>query len=353
MRRTLLAAACILLLPALATAQTYTASLSGAEVSGFGTITISGDDIGYNILVSGMSPTTAVLTDGSIELDLEPAFVAGSAFGSVTDATVAAAILSDASSWDLDVGDGTNTISGSLGTSSGGETVVYFPVSAAIRGAQGTNFRTDARIVNRTGEAATATVEYYPEGAAGNSGPAVSETVDITANEQLVLVDFVADFFGVSNGKGGVRITSESALSVSSRVYNDQSDVGDGTFGLYVDAIDMNQAYRSGLVPFLQNRRANSGEGFRGAVGWFNPTSSTVTITLLGWDTDGTYLGETTREVAGLAQEQFSIQQLWSALAGHGDMYVTYSADGDIFVYGTITDNISGDGTYIPATQSP
>ena len=63
-------------------------------------------------------------------------------------------------------------------------------------------------------------------------------------------------------------------------------------------------------------------------------------------------LGETTRSIAGLAHDQFAINQLWSGLANYGNMYVTYSADGDVFIYGTITDNVSGDGTYIPATLS-
>jgi hypothetical protein len=113
----------------------------------------------------------------------------------------------------------------------------------------------------------------------------------------------------------------------------------------------MDRAYRAGTISFLQNRTRNSGEGFRGAIGWFNPNSSDVTLTLYGWDTDGTALGSATVTVAGLEQKQQFIQNIWSALAGYGDLYVTYSASNDIFVYGTITDNVSGDGTYIPAAQ--
>ena len=61
MRRFLLTTACILLLPALASATTFTASLAGDAGSGFGTIDISGNDIDYSILVSGFAPTTAIL----------------------------------------------------------------------------------------------------------------------------------------------------------------------------------------------------------------------------------------------------------------------------------------------------
>mgnify|MGYP000570821796 CR=1 FL=1 len=82
-------------------------------------------------------------------------------------------------------------------------------------------------------------------------------------------------------------------------------------------------------------------------------SSSDVTVTLYGWDTDGTLLGSETFTVSGLEQKQQFIQDIWPALAGYGEMYVTFQASDDIFLYGTITDNVSGNGTYIPATQSP
>ena len=119
----------------------------------------------------------------------------------------------------------------------------------------------------------------------------------------------------------------------------------------FVDAVGTDRAYMTGTISFLENANRNSGAGFRGAIGWFNPNSSSVTVTLYGWDTDGTLLGSETVTVAGLEQKQQFIQAIWPALAGYGDMYVTYMASDNIFVYGTITDNVSGDGTYIPAAQ--
>jgi hypothetical protein len=353
MRRVLLAAACILLLPALAAAQSYTASLSGTAGSGFGTITINGETIDYTILASGFAPNSAVLTDGSDQIDLGATFSGGAASGSTTS-SLAPDVASDPSAWMLEVGDGTDTISGTLGTSSGGASIeVYFPVSASNPGANQTYFRTDARIVNRSGEAASVTLDFYRNDDGGNTEPDATETVDVDVNEQLVLEDFLVNLFGFNTAQGAVKISSDKSLIVASRVYNDQTSVDAGTQGLFVDAVDMSQAYRTGLVSFLQNRTRNSGEGLRGAVGWFNPNSSAVTLTLYGWDTDGSLLGSETVTVAGLEQKQQAVQAIWPALAGYGDMYVTYNASNDIFVYGTIADNVSGDGTYIPATQSP
>ncbi len=351
MRRLLLAAACCLLLPAVAQATAYSVTLTGDAGSGFATIDVAGNDIDYNILVSGFTPTTAVLTDGSNDIDLGASFTGGTAFGTAASA-MADDIVSDPSAWTLEVSGGGDTISGSLSVGGGSSTVVYFPVSAAVRGAAGTNFRTDLRIVNRSGDTASVTLDYFAAGPDANTAPDATDTVDVAANEQLVLNDFVAENFGVTNGRGGVKVTADRSVLASSRVYNDQTGAGDGTFGLYVDSVDMSQASSSGLVSFLQNRPASSGAGFRGAIGWFNPNTSAVEVSFSGWDTTGALLGTTTRTINGQVHDQFFINQLWPALADYGDMYVTYSADGDLFVYGTITDNVSGDGTYITAAPS-
>ena len=61
MRRFILAAACILLLPAVAQATAYSVTLSGDAGSGFATIDVAGNDIDYNILVSGFAPDTRML----------------------------------------------------------------------------------------------------------------------------------------------------------------------------------------------------------------------------------------------------------------------------------------------------
>ena len=64
--RVLAVAAVLALVPAIAAAQAYTANLTGDTGTGFATIHISGEEINYNIVTSGLdSPTRAVITDGS------------------------------------------------------------------------------------------------------------------------------------------------------------------------------------------------------------------------------------------------------------------------------------------------
>jgi hypothetical protein len=347
-----IASVALLLLPLAVGAQTYNVNLEGDAGTGFATIIIDGSDINYTIITSGIDPTSAELTDGTDTVDLAADFGGtGIATGSV-NSSFAGDIANNPSVWTLNVTNGMDTLSGMVSTGGGGTaTAVYFPVAASNPGANQTYWRSDARIINRSGEATTATLDFYANDDGGNAEPDATETVDVAANEQLVLSDILVNLFGFNSAQGAVRISSERSLVVASRVYNDQTSVDAGTQGLFVNAVGMDEAYRAGTISFLQNRNRNSGEGFRGAIGWFNPGSGEVTLSLTAWGTDGTSLGAETVTVAGLEQSQDSPQNIFSSLSDYGDFYITFSASNDIFVYGTITDNVSGDGTYIPAAQ--
>lgn len=350
MKRALTAAACILLLPALAHAVAYTADLTGGAGSGVATINIVGDDIDYNIIVSGMSPTTAVLTNGADTINLNPSFSAGFAAGSVTS-DMAADIVADPSTWEVEVSDGSSFLAGALSAGAASSTMLYLPVVATVAGQGGTNFHTDARFVNRSGAAATVEFSYWPEGA-GNTAPGATSTLTIGPSEELVLDDIATELFGVTNGKGGVSVSADSTIFGSARVYNDQIAAGEGTFGQYVRAVSMDSAFLSGAVEFLSNEPADTGAGYRSNIGWFNPNDSNATVMLFAWDADGTLLGSVEQTAGRMALGQKRLDQLWSSLADYGNLYVTYSADLPIFVYGSVVDNVNGDAVYIPATSS-
>jgi hypothetical protein len=352
MRRTLIAAACILLLPALVHAAAYTATLTGSTGTGFATINVTGETIDYNILVSGISPTSATLSNGSDTIDLGASFIGGVAIGSVSS-SFGPDIVADPGSWEVEVGDGSTVLTGMLGAGGGGAaSTLYFPVVATVAGQAGTDFHTDARLVNRSGDTATVELAYWPESSSGNSSPAATATETIGANEQLVLDDVATELFGVTNGKGAVSITSDRAIFGSARVYNDQIAAGQGTFGQYVRAVTMDDATTSGAVEFLSNEPSGSGTGYRSNIGLFNPNTTAAAVTLYGWDADGTLLGSTQRTIGRTAMQQFRIDQLWPALADYGDHYVTFSSNMPIFVYGSVVDNVNGDAVYVPATAA-
>ena len=369
--RVLAVAALLALVPFAAVAQTYTASLTPDSVSpdpgpegasGFATIIISGTSISYNLLFSGVDdPTSAHIhagaegETGDVVVDFAASFTGGFAAGAVTSdqETIDAIVASPADfyvqvhSTDFPAG----ALRGQLGTTTGGDGVtLYFPVVATVLGAAGTDFHTDARLVNRSGGTATVTLEYYPNGVGGNpSGPAETADVTIAPNEQAVLNDMATELFGETNGSGAVRIVSDREIFGSARIFNDQREASLGTFGQWAQALSMSDALRAGTVQFLSNEDPDSGEGFRGNVGWFNPNDSEVDVVLSAWDTAGTNLGSLTWTAGPYEQYQRNLGQLWSALSDYGDMYLTFTASAPIFVYGSLVDNVNGDAIYVPA----
>lgn len=368
MRRAILAALCVVLLPVAATAASHNliANLNGANVpgggdadgQGFASVTIDGTTVSYAIVVSGVDTITAAHihqgaagTTGSVVVNFNATFVNGSASGSVTasQATVDA-ILANPAGYYVNVHTQAfpnGAVRGQLGAGASEETVLYFPVAAAIAGVGGSNFRTDGRMVNLSGETADVTLEYYPERTNNAGGPADTYDTTIAPGEELLLDDFVFDQFGVTDGKGAVRVRSDRAITAFAYTYDDQTDESKGTLGQFVQALPIEAAYGSGVIPFLQDSAA-----YRSNVGWFNPNGETVSITFYAWDAaDGSMIASATKNVTAYWMEQRladSAQLFGSAVANAGEFYVTWSADEPVFVYGTRNDNTSQDGIHIP-----
>lgn len=355
MKRALFTAVCVLLAPVMALAAGFTANLSGDAGSGLAVITVSGDTISYNLLVSGISgPNAASLDNGSMTVDLAPTFTGGSAIGSVTNGAAATSITADPTAWTVAVSNGTDTISGALtgGAGSEGGTVLYHPVVANVPGLGGTSFVTDVRILNRSGDTATVTIDYYAEGAGGHSSPTDSATITVADDEQVVANDVVQSVFGATNTKGGVVITSDRQISAAARIYNDQRTAGDGTFGQYQPGLELSHGWAAGSVMFLSNDDPATGEGFRSNLGWFNPNPSAISVTFDAYDTNGFLIAQTTMTVSPYEQRQMNIGTLFPALATYGDCYISYSTGGGghVFVYGSVVDNVNGDAVYVAAT---
>jgi hypothetical protein len=360
----------MLAVPLGAAAQSYTVALTGGAVvpgpgaedgSGLAALTLEEDTVIFSILVSGVAdPVEASIhvgvegVAGEAVIDLDPVFVLGMALGSAeTTQEVIDAIILAPSSYYLQVTSDAfpqGAVRGQLVGTEPPTFDLYFPVSAAISGEADTFFRTDLRLLNRGDSALDLTLEYFPEGAGGNAGPAATSELTVAALEQAVLDDVVASRLGVTDGKGAIVVRSEAELLGYARIYNDQVAAGNGTFGQLVEGVTIDQARRLGVLPFLSNRDPASGAGARANIGWFNPGVEAVTVTFLARDLDGSVLGQAERTVAGLAQEQVNVAALWPELDDTGDFYVTFSVEGgSLFVYASVVDNVNGDAIYVAA----
>lgn len=356
--------ALILLASTAVSADTLSAKLEGFEggntsASGMVVLNISDTTIDSTFLTNGLGNVTAAhihkLADASMFIDLQPTFEGAFGSGSVTaQAADIRMLLDDPASYFVQIHSEafpSGAIKGVIGASDRGEmTELYFPVEAAIAGQAGTRWKSDMRLVNRGLTSATITLEYYAEGAAGNSTPtATAGGYSLNPGSELVLDDVVNAEFGIPNGKGAVKVIADGAVDGTSRIYNDQRDVGVGTLGQQVPAMKIEQGATGGLIPMLSNVPSNTGSGFRSSIGCFNPGSGTVEISFSFYAEDGALLASATETIGGMGLVQKRADQLASALSNVEEFYATYSASAPIFVYGALVDNLSGDSIYIPA----
>lgn len=355
---------------------TFVTSLSGAgEAPGAGDpngggvalISITGTTLDYTLMVQGIpTPSAAhihrgilgVNPAGPVVVPFPNPFVNGLSTGTTTISSPALAteIISNPAGFYVNAHTAAFPGGAVRGVLNAGLPITtYFPTVVKSTGLNGTSFVSDLRIVNPTGIAADATVDFFPVGSSA-SGPANTTHVPVAPNNQAVINDALGTLFGIS-GSGSLKVTSNVPVVVTSRVLNDQRSNNAGTNGLLVPSTAQFETPTNGTLPLLSNASASdlaAGNGFRTNIGYFNPTANTVTGKFTAHKNDGTTIGSTvTVTIAGFARIQqavFDVNGLISTVTGSDtaqpDFYVTYSATGPLFVYATLVDNKTGDGIY-------
>lgn len=361
-----------LAVPVAAQAQSLSAILTGAnEVGGgdpdgvgFATVSFNGGTISYAVLVNGIgAPTAAHIHRGTIGQNGDPVVTFNPpAFGSTAaDPGLLAEILANPSQFYVNVHTAefpSGAVRGQLMAESGaepGEAVSFLPVVGKVAGAQGTFFVSDIRIVNTSGAPATVELEWWPANPAGASDPALTVERSVAGGQQLVLDDVVGATFN-TQGLGAVRVVSDRPVNVYSRIINDQRPVDGGTTGFAFEGQSLAEAQSSGILAFLSNASdedRGAGLGFRTNIGYMNPSSSTVLLTLTARrSSDGSILGSKSVTLAGYGiQGPANAFQVIDTVPGsdrvQDDFYVTYEASGPVLVYASITDNLTGDGVFV------
>lgn len=359
-----------------AAATILTASLNGAnerpspgDPDGRGTAILRLDPdtgtIQYTLLTdSVLAPTAAhihrgtadiagnVVVDLDPDFDYNPTFLDGFATGSVTaSAALINEIIANPAGFYVNVHNSpfpNGAVRGQLAGAGASETV--FPVAGRVEGANGTFYRTDVSVVNRSETDAIVVFHYFPSGIDGNSHPSVTVTRTIAAGSQEMFVDIAHDLFGVTSGTGAIRLTADSPIIATARIYNDQRAADGGTFGQTVSAYSSAQNLTSGTLSMLANQNAATGQGYRTNIGWFNASSNPVILVLEAHGANGAVLGTSTLAVAGLSQLQVPLNHLFPSLAALDNLYVTFNTTGGpLYVYASVVDNTTGDAMFIPA----
>lgn len=361
MKRTAILLMLLLLVTLSASAQSFTAQLSGAaevpgpgdpDGSGFAVVTINGTTVNYTVFAQGIGAPTlahihrgAVGTSGDPVIDFNVNTLTGGSVSGVSQ-TLINEILANPAGFYVNVHTAefaSGAIRGQLAASSNGDgtRTAYVPVVGKVAGANNTNFVTDLRLVNNGGATATVTLDYFASNAAGASAPTASQTVTVAPGEMEVLNDVVGTTLAQTGGLGGLRITSNQNVVASARVINDLRAQNLGTNGFAVDAAEAGAT--SGTITFLSNNT-----DYRTNLGYFNTSGASATVTLTARrSADGSVLGTNTLTIPAWAMVQ---QPVFSAISSvveadrtQADFYITWTSNAPVFVYGAVTDNKTGD----------
>jgi PKD repeat protein len=214
------------------------------------------------------------------------------------------------------------------------------PAIGRAAGANSTFWRSDVTFFNPGLTTMTVALRYLAAGQ-DNRG-AASHSVTIAPSRTIVIAD-VAQSLGVSSGTGALQVswTTASGPIVTSRTYI-TTDNG-GTYGQSIDPVAS-----FGNDSFVPGLRSDS--SFRSNVGFVNggDTQLTISATLLS-DT-GAVLGTTQIGLSPRSQVQYAVGALFPAANNPraGTLTLLAHADGpaNLFAYGSIVDNASGDPVF-------
>src|SRR5688572_20953096 len=227
MKRTVILLLLLTLTAFTASAQSFTAQLTGAseippadpDGSGFAVVTINGTTVNYTVFHQGIgTPTLAHIHRGAAAVVGSPVIdfnVNTLVNGTVSDVSQSLIdeIRANPAGFYVNVHNAefpTGAIRGQLVASSSGDgaRTSFIPVIGKVAGANNTNFITDLRIVNNGSSVATVTLDYFAQNGAGLTAPTASQTITVGAGEQKVLNDVVGATLS-QGGLGGLRITSD------------------------------------------------------------------------------------------------------------------------------------------------
>lgn len=234
-------------------------------------------------------------------------------------------------------------------------TDLVIPAAAKVGGAQNTDWRTDAWMLNLGTSEARATFSLWRHGQA-NPDP---ETAAITAapGEMVTLVDAMGELFGAEGVQGALSIQADQLVVASSRTYNTTAakDTAAATYGQFIPAVPVATLARSGETVAVLGARADS--SFRSNLGVV-ATGDESEVDLVLRSAEGTELA--TRRISLRENQPFQASLESGALfgiEGYTDATVEAtlaSAAGDdaaIAVYLSTVDNLSSDPTFALASR--
>lgn len=227
--------------------------------------------------------------------------------------------------------------------SGGGSSTLLIPVVARLAGVNNSTWRSDVRVFNPNATAQHVTMELRTGGAT------FTAAVDVAAGETRSFDDVIARAFPQVTGSAGgaLMISAPAPLMASSRTFNITAK---GTYGLYVPARASDELLSAGESAFLVQLQENA--TYRCNLG-ITSSGAPVEVLVRAFDENGMTLATKTYGVA--AGRNVQIGRVFADLGvplplDAAGLEVTV-VEGQAFVYASINDNRTGDGTFVEARR--
>ncbi len=234
-----------------------------------------------------------------------------------------------------------------------GKVMLMVPAAASSAGANGTFFHSDLWLLNRSFTAATVVTLTFRCATGLACGNPVQPVV-LAPRQSTMLTDVIGRTFGAPGSSGAIEIswpTTSGPVSASSQVTTPLPPAP--AFGALVPALTLSDAKMHAVFVGLASG-GGLASGSRSNAGAYNPQPSPVDVTFALHAGDGALLGTLTRtygpnEAYQLFPNVFDLLGVGSATAT--DAYLVVTATAPVFPYVTVIDNISGDPSFLCASD--
>jgi hypothetical protein len=256
----------------------------------------------------------------------------------------------------------TGSISGNAAAGSTQITIVsnatdsdlYVPTGAHLTGYNDVNWRTDLEI-NNPGATRVSYVITLLVRNQDNSSPAFSSTFMLNPGRSARYDDLLFGTFGFS-GAAALRITPvDGPILVTSRTYNQLSA---GTYGQSVPAIPRASAIGFDQDAYLigLSHDPTLTAGYRTNLGFVNASPAGIHVEAEFHLANGVLLGQKSYDLLPFEFRQIdkAFEQVTANVVDDGYIVVrTTTAGARFFAYAVVTDNLTGDPTYVTTLVEP
>lgn len=220
---------------------------------------------------------------------------------------------------------------------------LWVPAVARADGAQGTHWMTDLTLHNPTDD--TAAVDLYFLDRILTGPTPVMQSIELAPGQTLQADDVLATIFGMDHAIGALRITADTAIAATSRIFNNAG--GGATYGQGVDAVPATESLDEGQETTIFGLFEGSAARTNVITVDTTGVGSNLEIALI--DATGLELASTTVELGPWGSMLESVSGLFGMDAAADSRLEFTTTSGSAVVMASRIDNVSGD----PATLSP